>query len=298
MRISAAAITLLAAITIPATPSAAWGSYPVNWDTVSAIATGALFDVSPPGANRWFCHPSSTHPYPVVLVHGLLANQNITWQALAPTLANEGYCVYTFTYGKTWYSGNSGGIDDMRESASQLASFINVVRSWTGASKVDLVGHSEGANLSRLYIKENSGLNKVHTHVSLAGVNMGPPTASGIITVAEQIPGALDLLGGVCPACGQLTDQAWFDALNNPATYPAINYTAIVTANDEAVTPVSLGYLPAAGNVSNLTIQAVCPADEVGHLGLPYDRTGVAMALNALDPAHPRAVPCDRGFPL
>jgi hypothetical protein len=58
----------------------------------------------PAGANPLFCRPSSAHPDPVVLVHGALANQNIASEALALTLANAGYCVFTFTYGQTWYS--------------------------------------------------------------------------------------------------------------------------------------------------------------------------------------------------
>jgi pimeloyl-ACP methyl ester carboxylesterase len=281
-----------------AAPAAASGGYPVNWNTASAVAAGVAFNTPPAGANPLFCRPGSAHPYPVVLVHGALANQNIAWEALAPTLANAGYCVYTFTYGQVWYSGNLGGIDDMNTSATQLASFVNSVLWWTGASKVDTVGHSEGGNLIRLYMKSDGGLAKVHTYVSLAGVNSGPPTLSGLITVAQQIPGAMTVLDDACPACGQLTDPNWFAALNNPATYPGVTYTAIVSTSDEAVTPYQYGQLPAAANVSNITLQNLCPNDHVGHLGITYDKTAVALVQNALDPAHPVTVPCDTGFPL
>jgi triacylglycerol esterase/lipase EstA (alpha/beta hydrolase family) len=217
---------------------------------------------------------------------------------MAPTLANAGYCVYTFTYGQTWYSGNLGGIDDLDNSAAQLANFVDQVQAWTGAAQVDTVGHSEGGNLIRLYIKDHGGLSKVHTYVSLAGVNMGPPSVSGLITAFGQIPGAMAAFGYACPACGQLEDPNYFATLNNPATFPGITYTAIASTTDEVVTPWQLALLPAAPNVTDETIQSVCPNDGVGHLGLPYDKTAVAMTLNALDPAHAQPVPCDSGFGL
>src|ERR1700730_11700139 len=51
---------------------------------------------NPPGSDIWSCRPSAAHPYPVILVHGTLANENFSWQALSPMLANAGYCVYAF----------------------------------------------------------------------------------------------------------------------------------------------------------------------------------------------------------
>jgi hypothetical protein len=38
------------------------------------------------------CTPTGTHPYPVVLVAGTAANENVSWRALSPALADEGYC--------------------------------------------------------------------------------------------------------------------------------------------------------------------------------------------------------------
>ena len=54
---------------------------------------------APPGANDWSCRPTQAHPYPVILVHGTLANAAFTWQALSPLLANAGYCVFALNYG-------------------------------------------------------------------------------------------------------------------------------------------------------------------------------------------------------
>lgn len=271
-------------------------TYPVNWDAPSAAVTGLASNVPPPGANATtvHCTPSSAHPYPVVLVHGVYANQNVTWQAMAPTLANTGYCVYTVTYGQTALSGNFGGLDDVNTSAGELASFVNQVLTSTGASKVDIVAHSEGANISRNYIKNNGGQSQVHTLVSIGGVNMGPPTANGLLTYLTAIPGFPFLWGVTCPACATLTsDQNYFNNLNNPATFPGINYYAIVSNSDEVVTPTSLGSLPAASNVVNLTAQDYCPNDHVGHLGEPYDQWIVAVVQSSLDPTRPGPTSCD-----
>ncbi|MHA6758278.1 esterase/lipase family protein [Streptacidiphilus sp. PAMC 29251] len=301
LRRSAVVTTMALAAAFAVSPgiaSASTPNYPVNWSTLGAVASGVTFNVAPPGANQWNCRPSAAHPDPVVLVHGFVANQNIAWQAIAPSLANQGYCVYSLTYGQTWYTGNLGGIDDLNTSEKQLASFVSKVLASTGAAKVDLVAHSEGGNLSRLYIKDG-GASKVDDYVALAPVNMGPPSLSGLVTLAGEIPGALPLIGVVAPAIGQLTSQSWFTALNSPsATVPGITYTDIASTHDEAVTPYTLAFLPAAANVTNITLQSLCPDDGVGHLGLPYDSTALALVENSLDPAHPQPVPCTSGFPL
>src|SRR3984893_8802750 len=71
---------------------------------VGNFASGAATELpdpggNPPGSYIWSCQPSAAHPYPVILVHGTLANENFSWQALSPMLANAGYCVYAFNYG-------------------------------------------------------------------------------------------------------------------------------------------------------------------------------------------------------
>lgn len=56
--------------------------------------------------------------------------------------------------------------------------------------------------------------------------------------------------------------------------------------------------LPAGRNVADETVQQLCPADPVGHAGLPYDPDALQMVVNALDPRGAQPVICSRGFGL
>ncbi|HYL72189.1 MAG TPA: alpha/beta fold hydrolase, partial [Candidatus Dormibacteraeota bacterium] len=137
------------------TPAAsAAGSYPVTYRFADGIAANASDPTgSPPGANNWSCKPSSAHPRPVVLVHGLLGTAQDNWYTMAPLLANHGYCVFALTYGAD--SGNPyfGGLLDMETSATQMQAFVQRVLQATGARKVDLVGHSEGTVMPRYWME-------------------------------------------------------------------------------------------------------------------------------------------------
>ena len=82
-------------------PAAAGGSkLPVPYNFGAAVAAQSQAPNSPPpGANDWDCKPTRARPNPVVLVHGLAANQTVNWQTMSPLLANNGYCVFALTYG-------------------------------------------------------------------------------------------------------------------------------------------------------------------------------------------------------
>ena len=96
----------------------------------------------PPGANNFSCKPTATHPYPVILVHGTLANVNDNWQAASPILANHGYCVFAFNYGGRSPASPIQGTGDIAASARPAGRFVGQVLAATGAAKVDIVGHS------------------------------------------------------------------------------------------------------------------------------------------------------------
>jgi hypothetical protein len=73
----------------------------------------------------------------------------------------------------------------------------------------------------------------------------------------------------------------------------------IISTHDEVGTPpVADSFLPSAPNVTNVSIQVLCPGDDVGHLGEIYDPDVFIMVTNALSPATSVPVMCSKGFPL
>ena len=275
---------------------------PVNWDFASAfMATFSAPTTSPPGANNFACRPSSAHPQPVILVHGTFENQNDNWQAAAPVLANHGYCVFAFNYGGGSPTDNLQGTGEIAKSAGQLASFVKKVLTTTGAAKVDLVGHSQGGMMPRYYINFLGGAAKVAKLVALAPSNYGT-TLDGLTTLGQDL-GLLDpvntILATTCDACvEQEVGSSFLTNLNATPTVPAVRYTVIETTGDEVVTPYTNAFLPAAPNVTNITVQNQCSQDMSDHLEIANDPIAMADMLNALDPASPVTVPCLTVLPL
>ena len=163
--LGAAAVVVVAGVM--AVPSgAASQQYPVPYTFAANIAAAALQPgTAPPGSNDWSCRPTAAHPNPVVLVHGLFADMTDNWQTMSPLLANNGYCVFAFTYGTTpgasFPLDQIGGLGPMEQSVVQLSAFVDQVLGATGARQVDIVGHSEGATMSDYYIEYLGGAAKV-----------------------------------------------------------------------------------------------------------------------------------------
>ena len=126
---------------------------------------------------------------PVVLVHGLFANMTDNWQTMSPLLANNGYCVFALTYGVTPGASSPldqiGGLAPMEQSAAELSAFVDRVLAATGAHKVDIVGHSEGATMPDYYIEYLGGAAKVARYVGVSGVKHGT-TLHGIGTFVSR----------------------------------------------------------------------------------------------------------------
>jgi triacylglycerol esterase/lipase EstA (alpha/beta hydrolase family) len=296
-----AAGALLAATSL-ASPAQAATRLPVNYDFLAgATATAFAPTTPPPGADNFSCKPSAAHPFPVVLVNGTFANEDDNWQAASPVLYNHGYCVFAFNYGGTSPTSPIQGIGDIAASAATLSSFVNEVLADTGASKVDLVGHSQGGMMPRYYINFLGGASKVSTFVALAPSNYGT-TLDGLTTLAGYL-GATSLinsgLNSVCAACvEQERGSAFLANLNATPTVPGVNYTVIESVDDEVVNPYTNAFLPAASNVTNITVNAQCPVDFSDHLEIAADPVAMADMLNALDPASKVRVPCLPVFAL
>jgi hypothetical protein len=295
---SAVAVALASVL---AAPARAATQLPVNYDfIVGATATALAPDTPPPGANNWSCQLTAAHPDPVILVNGTFANMDDNWQAASPLLADNGFCVYAFNYGGTSSTSPIQGVGEIAASAAQLATFVVAVLAATGASKVDLVGHSQGGMMPRYYINFLGGAGKVNDFVALAPSNYGT-TLDGITELASLLDASSAIngtLSQVCEACvEQEQGSAFLATLNGPAdnatpTVPGVHYTVIESRDDEVVTPYTNAFLPAASNVTNITVQNQCILDGSDHLEIAADPIALADMLNALDPSSPVRVPC------
>jgi triacylglycerol esterase/lipase EstA (alpha/beta hydrolase family) len=279
---------LLSATTATTAPAGAGTTYPVG-DVGTAVGNFLWSPGSVAGANNWSCKPSAAHPTPVVLVHATGVNLGANWAVLSPMLANAGYCVYAFNYGMTWLSaGRVGGLGEISASARTLSSFVDKVRTSTGAAKVDLVGHSQGGMMPHYYIEKLGGASKVRTFVGLSPSNHGT-TLSGVVTMGANlnlIGFTNTLLWGVgVPALAQQMQGSSFQTslFGNGDTVAGPRYVVIQTKHDKVVTPHTNAFLTGT-NVDNILIQDQCPWDTVGHVGMFADSPVLQNVLNELGP--------------
>jgi triacylglycerol lipase len=261
------------------------------------------FDPPPPGSNDWSCRPSEAHPDPVVLVHGLLANQANNWEYLAPLLAGRGYCVFSLTYGRNPLAppplSQVGGLTPMERSARELAAFVARVREATGVGKVDIVGHSEGSLMPDYYVKFLGGQEHVHRYVGLTPLWDGTQALglAQLNDLGEQFglgPAVGAALLPLCGSCREFLHGSPFLAKLNSDGGPAVDdviYTLIMTRNDELVVPYTSGRLHGA-HVTNIVLQDRCPQDLSEHAAVAFDPVAAQYVLNALDPTHASAVRC------
>ncbi|GLY74030.1 esterase/lipase family protein [Actinoallomurus iriomotensis] len=290
--ISRGLVAGLAALALTAAPAQAARRYPVG-DLKTAVAN---FFVSPDavaGANDWSCRPSRAHPYPVVLVHGTTSNLGSAWVALAPTLADAGFCVYAFNYGETYSSlfGHLYGLGEISRSAATMSAFVDRVLAATGAARVDVVGHSQGGMMPNYYIKRLGGAAKVHTMIGLAPTNHGT-TLGGLVDLGRTfhvlglVNGAYTLIGA--PAESEQEEGSPFQTalFADGDTVPGPRYVVIASSRDGTVTPYTNSFLKGA-DVTDILLQDQCPGDAVGHVGLSLDGPAIQNVLNALGPATP-----------
>lgn len=300
VRAGAVGAVLAAAVltTAALAPAAAAATFPVQPNIVSAAAAAAADpEQAPPGTNDFACKPSAAHPFPVVLIPGTFSVMEDDFGALAPILANNGYCVFSTNYG-----GTTGAlvqaIGPAATSAQQVSAFITKVIQATGVSQVDLVGHSQGGMLGEYYLKVLGGAPNVHTYVGLSPTTHGT-TLDGLATLATFFPGANQFVGAACQACvDQEAGSAFLAPLDSgPIAQAGVHYTVIETLNETVVTPVGSSFIREPG-VTNLFVQSQCANDTVDHADLPYDLVTVRDVLNALDPAAARSPNCLTAFPF
>ncbi|QIS09656.1 esterase/lipase family protein [Nocardia arthritidis] len=257
--------------------------------------------VPPAGSDDWTCVPTAAHPEPVVLIHGTWDNQN-AWDVLAPQLKSVGYCVFSLNYGRDTSSvlGAIPGVyatGDIRTSAREVGAFVDRVRAATGAAKVALVGHSQGALVARQFVRFDGGRDKVGTLITLVGTNHGS-TQHGLVSANRvETPSSPELVAA--PVVGeaavqQLVGSEFLRTLNAAGdTDPGIDYTAIASRRDDASSPPEATFLRAGpgATVHNVMVQDLCPADAYDHAGLPRSPAVAYLVNRALDPDY-QGIPC------
>lgn len=262
-----------------------------------AASVGGMTDPGghPAGTDLPTCTPGPEHPRPVVLVHGVTSNAQENWSHAAPYLVDQGFCVYTVTYGALGDGpvlGGIGGLTPMMQSIPQLAAAVDRAKAATGSDTVDIVAHSMGTALTAGYLKLADGAGNVDTVVDVAGVMGGMHILDGLGAAITGLSGSGDhsLFG---PA-DLLADSDYISRINTGGSPLAegVRYVNIVSATDGTITPYTSG-LAEGPNATNVVIQDGCPGDTTKHSGLVKTPRALALIHNGLSPQHPVPVPCE-----
>jgi triacylglycerol lipase len=297
MRRLTAVLVGLAVLPLVATaPAAATDALPVPYQFIPSALLGGLPDADAPGTNDWTCKPTAAHPRPVLLVHGTGGNRSTNWQTYGPLLRNNGYCVFALTYGvvpgSAYPLSAIGGLNSIRSSAAELGAFVDRVLAATGTQQVDLVGHSQGTLMPDYWLKFLGGAGKVRSYVSLAplwhGTGVGDVKPLLALAFGDAVA---DAPVPFCPACGEMSASSELIAEMRAGgvAVPGVRYVNIMSRYDELVVPYTSGFEP---GMTNIVLQDRCPLDFTEHFEIAADRNATVHVLNALDPAHPRPVPC------
>jgi triacylglycerol lipase len=188
---------------------------------------------------------------PIILVHGYIGGWGLTpWYTLKDRLVSWG-CprskIFEMRYSDPIFASNV-------DNAYELRDYVNYVLAVTGASKVDIIGHSMGGLSSRYYIKFLGGKYKVDDYVSLGTPQKG--TIVAILPVTWVTAGGVEMIPG----------SSFLNTLNSGDETPGtVHYTAIYAYMDELVQPYWNAKLyDGATNKGKWW---------VGHIGLLFDYT-------------------------
>ncbi|MFC9769088.1 esterase/lipase family protein [Rhodococcus jostii] len=287
------------------------------WAAVSILAAGlaamlvvpAIDTTTSTGPHDFSCRSLANHQRPVLLLHGTGGSRS-EFESLSAALKLQGYCVFAPNYGASASSlfgiiPGKFGTDDIETSAGQVAEYTHQVLASTGATQIDVVGHSQGGTLARQFMRFNGGTNPnnpekniVHSLITLGATNHGT-TASGLasLVAGKPISETLSSLVASPAAVEQLTGSSFIRRLNEAGdTDPGVIYTSIATRYDEVSTPPEATFLNAGPNsvVNNMFVQDYCPTDKATHKTMLSDRNVEYLVERALAEDHEvdHPVPC------
>jgi len=172
---------------------------------------------------------------PVVFVHGYMGSiigdvsSYINWVYYVERLKAEGYSTHVVAL-------SDGGLQDVTVSAAEVRDFVNGVLAETGASKVDIVCHSEGGLVARYYVKNLGGAAYVDDLITISTPHRGTTVAHiGPGKAARQMEVGSDFLA---------------ELDSGDSTPGLVDYTAIFTNDDTTVFPVENAFYDGALNIN------------------------------------------------
>lgn len=208
--------------------------------------------------------PAQAVTNPVLVVGGLTETTR-DMQTFLNRLQADGFTAFTMQLPSTF---GTPGCGDIADSGEAVATKAAQILSQTGASHLDVVGHSMGGLALRYYIKNLGGTSQVERYVSLGTPQHGTEAANTFtlcLGVVQMRPGS-----------------RFLTELNSPTDVPApVIYTALATIYDTLVTPApEASFLQDGG--TNATIQQFCPDNTVSHTGLITDSATYQLSRSAI----------------
>jgi triacylglycerol lipase len=143
---------------------------------------------------------------------------------------------------------------------------------------VDVIGYSAGGVVVLLWARHDDGSGKARRIITL-----GSPFHGAELAAAGEA-----LVPGACPtACQQLVPGSpLLDGINGTPVPSRPPWLSLWTTDDETVVPPTSANLTGATNVS---IQSVCPAEQISHGQLPSNPVVTRIVLQAIGQGPVRA---------
>ncbi|WP_432102353.1 esterase/lipase family protein, partial [Streptomyces sp. bgisy091] len=210
----------------------------------SAAVAFSLFSAAPTAgaAETAAAAPASTlsTSTPVVFVHGYTGNASNWVTAKSVFQLNGWSSSKLFTYDYNSYGNNINN-------AQGLATFVNNVKSQTGASKVAIVNHSMGGLVSQYYLKVLGGNSSVSHLASIAGANHGTTYASAclIYTTCQQMYPGSSFIGQITSGDetpGDTKYATWYSACDG-IILPYTSTKLDGATNNNVACQTHIGYL-------------------------------------------------------
>ncbi|MFD8692381.1 esterase/lipase family protein [Streptomyces sp. NPDC059651] len=177
---------------------------------------------------------------PVVFVHGYTGNASNWVTAKSVFQLNGWSSSKLFAYEYNSYGNNI-------TNAQGLATFVNNVKSQTGASKVAIVNHSMGGLVSQYYLKVLGGSSSVSHLASIAGANHGTTYAGAclIYTTCQQMyPGSsyISQISSGDETPGDTKYATWYSACDG-IILPYTSTKLSGATNNNVACQTHIGYL-------------------------------------------------------